>query len=212
LAGLLGEQISYDRAAAAEYFGLALPDVDASGAEVVAALRAFRPAGAVLEFACGPGTWTVELLREASSVTAVDAAPEMLAVAASRVHDARVRFVQCDIFDWMSDRRYDVVFFAFWLSHVPIERFAAFWALVRESLAADGRVFFVDDGYRTPDELIEGEDSSTIRRRLSDGGEYRIVKMPHRPSDLHTRLDELGWSIELTQTSGPFFWGCGTPR
>jgi hypothetical protein len=31
-------------------------------------------------------------------------------------------------------------------------------------------VFFVDDDYRTPDELIEGESSSTIRRRLNDGG------------------------------------------
>jgi hypothetical protein len=28
---------------------------------------------------------------------------------------------------WRPDRRYDVVFFGFWLSHVPLERFAAFW-------------------------------------------------------------------------------------
>jgi hypothetical protein len=31
-------------------------------------------------------------------------------------------------------------------------------------------VFFVDDDYRAPGELIEGESSSTIRRRLNDGG------------------------------------------
>jgi hypothetical protein len=28
------------------------------------------------------------------------------------------------------DRRYDVVFFGFWLSHVPLERFDAFWSMV----------------------------------------------------------------------------------
>jgi hypothetical protein len=50
----------------------------------------------------------------------------------------------------------------FWLSHVPLERFGAFWSLVDECLAPGGRVFFVDDAHRTPDELIEGAASSTI--------------------------------------------------
>jgi hypothetical protein len=38
----------------------------------------------------------------------------------------RVRFVAADLFTWTPDRRYDVVFFGFWLSHVPAERFASF--------------------------------------------------------------------------------------
>jgi hypothetical protein len=71
-------------------------------------------------------------------------------------------------------------------------------------------VFFVDDAYRTEDELIEGASSSTIRRQLSDGSAYRLVKVPHEPIELQRRLADLGWRITVTQTSGPFYWGAGT--
>ena len=212
LRDLLDEQVRYYRACAGEYCDHALPDVSTAASELVAAIDAFRPAGSVLEIACGPGTWTAELLRHASSLTALDAAPEMLAVAAANVRDGRVRFVQADVFEWTPDQLYDVVFFGFWLSHVPIERFDPFWSTVERSLVAHGRVFFVDDGYRTAGELIEDESSETIRRRLNDGSEYRIVKVPHEPADLQRRLAALGWDITVTQTSGPFFWGSGRSR
>jgi ubiquinone/menaquinone biosynthesis C-methylase UbiE len=88
----------------------------------------------VLELACGPGTWTTRLLRHAEDVTAVDASPEMLAIASTRVDAGQVRFVSADLFRWRPDCRYDVVFFGFWLSHVPPERFASFWSLVADCL------------------------------------------------------------------------------
>ena len=205
---LLAGQRAYYSALAPDYLdqGLDLP----GGAELTDALDAFRPAGSVLELACGPGTWTRQLLRHASDITAVDASPEMLAIAASRVPDgAPVRFVQADLFTWEPDRRYDVVFMGFWLSHVPAERFGSFWTLVAAALAPHGRVFFADDGYRTPDELIEGPASSTIQRRTPDGTAYRIVKVPHEPTDLERQLRSLGWDITVTPTAGPFFWGAG---
>ena len=205
---LLHEQVAYYRALAPEYEHQALPFPGV--AELSAALDAFRPAGSVLEFACGPGVWTNQLLSHATDVTAVDGSPEMLARAAARVgENRRVRFQAADLFRWRPDRRYDVVFFGFWLSHVPAERFASFWSLVADCLTPDGRVFFVDDAYRAPDELIEGEESSTIRRRLPDGTPYRIVKVAHRPDDLERRLQHLGWRINVHRTSGPFFWGAG---
>ena len=204
---LLDEQVSYYRALAPDYLdqGLDLP----GGDELTAALEAFRPAGGVLELACGPGVWTGQLLRYATDVTAVDASPEMLALAAARVDDPRVRFVQADLFTWMPDRQYDVVFFGFWLSHVPLKRFESFWSLVADCLTEGGRVFFVDDGYRTPDELVEGPSSSTIQRRLDDGMSYRLVKVPHHPTELENRLRRCGWDIKVTPTSGPFYWGAG---
>jgi SAM-dependent methyltransferase len=204
---LLDEQVSYYRSLAKDYLnnGLNLP----GGYELAEALEAFRPAGSVLELACGPGVWTSRLLRHAADVTAVDASPEMLAIAADRVGSDRVRFVQADLFTWVPDRRYDVVFIGFWLSHVPLERFESFWSLVADCLKEDGRVFFADDGYRTPDELVEGPSSSTIRRHLHDGTSYRIVKVPHQAPDLEDRLRRLGWHIKVTSTSGPFYWGAG---
>lgn len=123
----------------------------------------------MLELACGRGAWTSQLLRHATDVTAVDASPEMLAIAAIRAGSERVRFIQADLFAWEPDRRYDVVFFGFWLSHVPPARFDPFWAVVADCLKPQGRVFFADDAYRTPDELVEGPSSPVIRRQLNDG-------------------------------------------
>jgi SAM-dependent methyltransferase len=204
---LLDEQIAYYRALAPDYLaqGLDLP----GGNELTEALDAFRPAGSVLELACGPGVWTGQLLRHATDVTAVDASPEMLALAAARIGSGRVRFIQADLFTWQPGRRYDVVFMGFWLSHVPAERFESFWSLVADCLEPAGRVFFTDDAYRTPGELVEGPSSSTIRRQIPDGTAYRLVKMPHRPADLETQLRRLGWDITVSSTAGPFYWGSG---
>ncbi|HEX8857544.1 MAG TPA: class I SAM-dependent methyltransferase [Actinomycetes bacterium] len=205
---LLDEQAAYYRALAADYLdqGLDFP----GGDELAEALDAFQPTGSVLELACGPGVWTGRLLRYATDVTAVDASSEMLAIAAARVGDDRVRFIQADLFTWKPDRRYDVVFIGFWLSHVPAERFASFWSLVADCLTPAGRVFLADDAHRTPEELVEGPSSSTIRRQVPDGTAYRLVKVPHQPADLERRLRQLGWHIEVSSTAGPFYWGAGS--
>jgi ubiquinone/menaquinone biosynthesis C-methylase UbiE len=89
---LLAEQVAYYRAIAMEY----QVDVDAAR-ELAVALEAYQPAGYVLELACGPGAWTELLLRSATSVTAIDAAPEMLARAQARIGEERVRFIQADL-------------------------------------------------------------------------------------------------------------------
>src|ERR671934_54267 len=91
---LLAEQIAYYRAIAPEYEDHAIPG--AGEDELIAAIDAFQPTGDVLELACGPGVWTERLLHHATSVTAVDAAPEMLARAKARVGEDRVRFVLDD--------------------------------------------------------------------------------------------------------------------
>jgi demethylmenaquinone methyltransferase/2-methoxy-6-polyprenyl-1,4-benzoquinol methylase len=101
------------------------------------------------------------------------------------------------------------VFMGFWISHVPAERFVPFWSLVADCLTPDGRMFFCDDAYRTEDELIEGPGSSTIRRHVPDGTDYRLVKVPHRPSGLESQLRRLGWDITVHPTAGPFYWGAG---
>ena len=177
---LLAEQLAYFRALGLDYEDSTIWEL--GGSEVGEALDSFRPSGDVLELACGTGMWTRRLLRHATTVTAVDAAPEMLTVAANRFGEGRVRFVEANLFAWTPDRRYDVVFFAFWLSHVPLERFESFWSLVADCLEPHGRVFFVDDAYRTPDELVDGASSSTIRRRLDDGRAYRASLLGCGPS------------------------------
>ena len=202
------EQLAYYRAVADDYENYR---IDAPGHdELLLAIESFRPTGDVLELACGPGVWTAALRQSAASVTAVDGAPEMLARARARLGpDPRVRLVEADLFSWRADRRYDAVFFGFWISHVPEERFEAFWNLVREALAPGGRVFFFDDNYRSDPELVEGAHSAVVRRRLDDGRAFRVVKIPYEPAALERRLRDLQWDISVRETRGPFYWGIG---
>ena len=205
---VLSEQVAYYRVRAADYLDhhCLIPGFD----ELARAVEAFEPSGAVLELACGPGTWTPLLLRTATTVTAVDAAPEMLDQARRRGDDARVEFVQADLFSWRPSHVYDTVFFGFWLSHVPPSRFDSFWRLVDASLAPDGRVFFIDDAWRTSDEMRGGQGTSTIVRRTADGDEHRLVKVPYTSIALQDRLASLGWLIEVHDVLDDLFWGSGT--
>lgn len=213
---LLAEQVAYYRALAPEYLedarveGVTPETHNAAAQELSAALNAAAPLGDVLELACGPGTFTGDLADRATSVTALDASPEMLEIAASRIAPrTNVRFARTDLFTWTPERRYDLVFFGFWLSHVPTERFASFWSAVAAAITPDGQVMFVDDGHRTSDELVEGPGSSTIQRRLRDGRRFRAVKVPLESTTLEHSLLELGWTIKVRPLRGPFFVGLG---
>jgi len=216
LDALLAEQVAYYRALAPEYVadagidGVTEETYNAATRTFNAALESASPLGEVLELACGPGTFTSELARRATSIDALDASPEMLEIAAARTAQAtNVRFVQTDLFTWTPNRRYDFVFFGFWLSHVPPERFASFWSTVASALAPNGRVMFVDDGHRTTEELTHGPQSSTIERQLRDGRRFRAVKVALEPKPLERSLRDLGWAIEIQPLAGPFFVGSG---
>lgn len=76
----------YDRGAAlnAQWF--------ADAGVVSSALSEFRPGGRVLEFACGTGIWSQELLPFASCLTVLDGSPEMLAINAARLRSPLVRY------------------------------------------------------------------------------------------------------------------------
>src|SRR6185503_16254073 len=174
----------------------------------------FQPAGRVLELACGTGWWTEQLIGHANDLTAVDASAEVLALNAARVPDPRVRRIQADLFAWKPDDTYDVVFFSFWLSHVPPERFDGFWEMVRGALKPGGRVFFVDS-LRTElstasDHVLPPEDDIIAERKLNDGSRYSIYKIFYDPARLQARLESLGWRAHVSATSSFFLYGDAT--
>jgi 2-polyprenyl-3-methyl-5-hydroxy-6-metoxy-1,4-benzoquinol methylase len=222
---LLDEQISYYKARAGEYdewfyrqgrydHGSELNERwFAEVEEVQLALDNFEPKGQVLEIACGTGIWTERLARYAMQITALDAAPEVLAINRARLASSRVRYLQTDIFAWEPDRKYDIVFFSFWLSHVPTARFSEFWDLVSLALKPGGRVFFIDSRFdatsTAKDHRLKSPESTTVQRRLNDGREYRIVKVFYRQKSLTDRLSQLGWRFEIRQTSAYFIYGQG---
>ncbi|MFI8986313.1 class I SAM-dependent methyltransferase [Streptomyces antimycoticus] len=201
---LLTEQLAYYRAGAAEYDRPYAEREDLR--ELLAAVDDLPIAGDVLELACGTGQWTSSLAARARSVTAVDAAAEVLALARARTASATVRFVEADLFAWQPSRCYDTVFFAFWLSHIPPARLPGFWNTVASALAPGGKAVFIDDGpaAAAEEEVLSGRPTPVAVRRLDDGSRYRIVKVFHDPSSLTTDLAALGWSAHIRLVARKF--------
>lgn len=207
---LLDDQIAYYRARAAEYDATSRPDGDpfaAHGHAIREALRDFAPRGRVLEIAAGTGQWTGILADHAARLTVTDASPEMLDRNRANVGVRGIVYRVADAFALDATHDEDVVFFGFFLSHVPPSRFAAFWSVVESLLAPSGRAFFVDEGDHGlwEEDWIDRE-AGIVHRPLSDGTPHRAVKVLWRPVELRDRIIELGWDASVT-AEGPFYWG-----
>jgi 2-polyprenyl-3-methyl-5-hydroxy-6-metoxy-1,4-benzoquinol methylase len=230
VAAILQDQIEYYRARAAEYdewwFRRGRYDHGdernahwhAETASVETSLVDWlgqRRPRSVVELACGTGLFTRHLAAYAARVTALDASSEVLAINRARVASANVEYVEADLFAWRPRRRYDVVFFSFWLSHVPRQRFDAFWAMLRDALEPHGAAYLIDSAFdRTStakDHVLKSADDGVVTRRLNDGREFRIVKIFYRPEDLAVRLQQIGWSATLEQTERYFIHGSAVP-
>jgi SAM-dependent methyltransferase len=201
--------------------------------EVQDALDRFAPAGEVLELAYGTGEWTLRLAAMASRVTGIDAAPEMRARASAKLRAAghtNVDLLIGDLFAWEPDQVYDAVFFAFWLSHVPLDLADRFWENVHDSLRPWGRFFLADNARvriaersELPGVVIDGNivhhssgaldlATSFDLRRLEDGRRYRVVKRSFDPDELARDLRERGLEAHFVETERFFVYGSGTRR
>ncbi len=184
--------------------------------EVFAALEVAQLTGDVLELAPGTGIWTERLLRTATTVTAVDASTEMIAINQAKVQSKRVTYIQADLFTWQPERAYDAVFFGFWISHVPRERLGNFLQRVTERLRPGGKVFFVD-GRREPtstasDHQLPEANNQVMKRILNDGRAFEIVKIFYDPNKLTTQCTQAGLDIKVQETATYFLFGSGTRR
>ncbi len=177
-------------------------------ATLEAAVERLAPLGRVLELACGTGLWTQKLAPRAERLVALDASAEVLALAREKLHGEDVELLQADIFEWEPAERFELVFFSFWLSHVPSELLASFLAKVARALAPGGRAFLIDSARSSrasarDHDLSEPQDERQLRR-LSDGSEYTIVKHWFEAEVLQGLLAAHGWRATV-RASGEFF-------
>jgi SAM-dependent methyltransferase len=229
-APILGEMVDYYRARAAEYDewfyrqgrfdrGAAANTAwFAESAEVFAAFDALGVTCDVLELAPGTGIWTKRIARTASTVTAVDASPEMVALNRAKLGPAadRVTYLLADLFAWQPDREYDACCFGFWISHVPLERLDSFLATVARALRPGGRLFFVD-GRREPTSTATNHHlpdlgQQVMTRKLNDGRAYQIVKNFFEPAPLAARCAAVGLDVDVRETATYFMYGVGAKR
>jgi 2-polyprenyl-3-methyl-5-hydroxy-6-metoxy-1,4-benzoquinol methylase len=224
---ILDEQMAYYRARAHEYdeWFLRQGRYDrgpehrdqwlGEAAQIEVQLRAAVRGAEVLELACGTGLWTQRLAEDNLRVMAVDASSETIAINRKRVGSANVEYQVADIFSWVPPTAFDVVFFSFWLSHVPPARFEEFWALVRAALKPGGQAFFIDslpEPTSTAKDHGPLDESGVSRRKLNDGREFNSVKVFYQPSVLERRLADLGWSGWVRSTNKFFLYGLMTAR
>jgi demethylmenaquinone methyltransferase/2-methoxy-6-polyprenyl-1,4-benzoquinol methylase len=209
--GLIREQIDYYRARAGEYDLLYSRRDD--WRELLPVLDRMPIRGDVLELACGTGAWTGRLAERAGSVTALDASPEALEIARARVSDPAVSFAQADLFAWRPERRYDTVFFAFWLSHVPPDRLGAFWDAVAQAVAPGGAVVVFDTGRgeAATEEVLADEAVPSVQRRLEDGREFRVVKVFRDEHEILDGLAARGWSVNVEPVGDTLLAGLAHP-
>ena len=176
-------------------------------------LDRFKAEGNILELACGTGLWTQQLLRHAQNITAVDAVEEVIKLNQQRLQSSKVKYIQANIFTWRPEEQYDVVFFGFWLSHVPSQYFEPFWQMVRQALKSRGRVFLVDSKYEptstAKDHHLGEVQAGTVKRLLNDGREYQIVKIFYECEQLEKMLNRMGWNMKVEETPHYFLFGHG---
>jgi demethylmenaquinone methyltransferase/2-methoxy-6-polyprenyl-1,4-benzoquinol methylase len=130
-----------------------------------------------------------------------------VAINRDRVQSPNVEYLVTDIFSWRPTTTFDVVFFSFWLSHVPSDRFDEFWTIVQLALKPNGRAFFIDsllEQTSTARDHAPLDTSGIVKRRLNDGREFKIVKVFYDPPELERHLAERGWRGSVRST-GEFF-------
>lgn len=230
---LLAEQVAYYRARSAEYDqwwrreGRFDRGADLNAAwfsEVAEAesrlaewLRARKPVNA-LELACGTGLFTRHLAPMVESLMAIDASPEVIAINRARLAQqgaANVTFAEADLFAWKPRVRYDLVFMSFWLSHVPMTRFDAFWSMLGDALAPGGAIYLIDSAHdptsTAVNHVLPATDTGMVTRKLDDGSTYHIVKHFWTPPRLTDALAKRGWSAQIIKTPRYFIHGVVTP-
>lgn len=220
---ILREQLAYYRARAQEYdesvqqtgrFAPPEPPtqpIDDEWATLIDVLHALPHCDAVLELACGTGIWTKELLHVGDRITALDGAPEMLEINRAKVASPRVQYETVDLFTWQPSHAYDLVFFAFWLSHVPPDHLGEFLDKVAGAVRPGGRVFIVDEpagGSR----LSGGTEADRQTRTLHDGRRFQIVKVYFDPLDIQEQLRQRGFDQFESRVGDYFFYLSGVRR
>ncbi|BAY43562.1 hypothetical protein SAMD00079811_11420 [Scytonema sp. HK-05] len=170
----------------------------------------------ILELACGTGIWTQELLNIGKKITALDASQEVIEINRRKLGAANIEYRQVDLFSWEPDAEYDLVFFSFWLSHVPPTLVDSFLAKVYKSVRVGGQVFILDSRFEptstAKNHILENNGDIYITRKLNNEQEFKIVKIFYQPEELRDKLTQVGFDAEVKVTDNYFIYANAIKR
>lgn len=204
------EMQSYYRARASEYDQVYLKPERQSD---LAAIRQWLPprfsGASVIEVACGTGYWTQFISSTAASVLAIDAAPETLSIARSRVPNEKVTFLVGDAYALPGHLGpFGAAFAGFWFSHIPKARWREFFSGLSACLRPKAKVILLDnlyvEGSSTPVTGRDHDGNTFQTRCLADGSSYRVLKNFPSESELHQSAAEFGECHSFTRWH--YYW------
>jgi demethylmenaquinone methyltransferase/2-methoxy-6-polyprenyl-1,4-benzoquinol methylase len=165
-----------------------------------------------LDLCCGTGKWTpffARSLTDSGRVVAYDYSPAMLGQTRLRLEEEdltlleKTLFVRGDAYYLpFASQSFDLVFFGFWLSHVPHERVAPFLEEIKRVLKPGGNVLIFDSAYRpgVPHEEIS-------HRPLNNGTVHDVLKINYTPAELEKLLKQTFAESQARQTFDFFLIG-----
>jgi SAM-dependent methyltransferase len=164
----------------------------------------------VLEVACGTGFWTAVIAEVAGHVCAIDASPQMLALAQEKgLPRHRVEFRQGDAFALETVAgEFNAGLANFWFSHVPKMRMEEFLREFHRRIGLGAVVFMADNVYvpGVGGELITcpGVVDTFKLRELADGSKHEVLKNYYQAGQLRELLASHSTGLEVHV--GECFW------
>jgi demethylmenaquinone methyltransferase/2-methoxy-6-polyprenyl-1,4-benzoquinol methylase len=164
----------------------------------------------VLELACGTGYWTAAAADIVDSIPATDASEELLAIASAKgLEPAHVSFSLGDAYHPVRpEHDFTAGLAAFWWSHIPRERRAAFLVSFHAALAPGARVVFADnrfvEGSSTPICRTDTTGNTYQLRQLQDGTTHEVLRNFPSSEELHDILKPYSGTVEVTEFD--YFW------
>jgi SAM-dependent methyltransferase len=182
-AGMTGDTRAYYSARAPEYDRIyTKPERQSDLRAMQRWLPAELSGRLILELACGTGYWTQFVAPVARSIVAIDAAPEPLEIARTRVAEcSHITFLLGDAYRISSGIGvFDAAFAGFWFSHVPHSRRWEFLLHLNERLESGSPVVLFDnlfvEGSSTPIAERDDEGNTYQLRALDNGTVHRVLK------------------------------------
>ena len=153
------------------------------------ALSAVPLRGRCVELGVGTGYWTQQFIDRVDELWALDASPEMLEIARSRLdaQSSKTRFQVVDLWRWEPTEEWDSAVAFFFLEHVPDEVLPGLLASLHGALRP-GSPFFVAEGAAYTSE-------PEIETRSIDGRAYDVVERRREPEEFEAALRAAGFSL-----------------
>ncbi len=163
----------------------------------------------VLEVAAGTGYWTAVAAPMASTITATDINPEMLAIASAKDLGAHVALVQADC--WMLPQfpgAFEVGMAHLWWSHVRKQDRSQFLSHFASRLRKRATLLMIDQNhvqeFGMPISRRDSAGNSYETRWLDNGERFEVVKNYPDESELLCSVDQECEDADILQLT--YFW------